>query len=700
MQRIVGVGFAAALIGAVVVSPSAAGTFEVDGAAIASDRNDDQWLSYGRNYSEQRFSPLEQIDKSNVGRLGLAWYLEVPDARSLVATPLAVDGVLYFTTSWSVVYAVDGVSGKVLWTFDPESRSVMAKSPGRMQGAWGTNRGVAFWKGKVYVGTTDGRLIALAADTGKVIWSVQTLDPESTLTITGAPRAFNGKVAIGFFGGDVGATRGYITAYDAETGKQVWRFYTVPGDPAKGFENDAMQRAAETWSGEWWKFGGGGAVWNAITYDPDFNRVYIGTGNAEPWNGNIRNAGARKDNLYTSSIVALDADTGQYAWHYQVVPGDAWDYDAATDIVLADLNVNGGIRKILMQASKNGFFYVIDRSSGKLLSAAPFGHVTWADHIDLASGRPVEAPGARYEKKKALVWPGPGGAHSWHPMSYSPGTGLAYIPTIEAPGVYSDGAVTRSEWRPTKGSMSSGLNTIDGDVPANAGTSALVAWDPVKQQAVWKIDLPGAWPAGTLVTKGHLVFSGDAAGRFSAYADDTGAKLWDIEAGRGIVAAPITYAISGKQYVSILVDWSDSAGHFGGSVFAKQGWTYNGTGRRLLTFALDGKATLPAAHNTSNTPVDVGDFHVDPDKEMKGSELYGRHCLVCHGFDVRSGGATPDLRSSVTAANLDALKNVVLKGAMSQSGMPSFPELTESDVEAIYTHIRARARAAINDQKR
>jgi quinohemoprotein ethanol dehydrogenase len=671
---------------------------EVDTAAIASEGSDGQWLSYGRNYSEQRFSPLAQVTKDNVGRLGLEWFLDLPNARSLEATPLAVDGILYFTTSWSVVYAVDGATGRVLWVFDPESRQVMSTTPERLKTAWGTHRGVAFWKGKVYLGTSDGRLIALGAKTGKPIWSVQTFDPDSPRTITSAPRVFGGKVIIGHAGGDIGSIRGYVTAYDDETGKQAWRFYTVPGNPAEGFENEAMAAAAKTWTGDWWKFGGGGAVWNAITYDPAFNRIYIGTGNGQPWNRKMRSE-AGGDNLFTASIVALDADTGRYVWHYQVVPGDTWDFDAATDMVLADLLIDGSPKKVLMQASKNGFFYVIDRSNGKLVSAAAFGHQTWADHIDLATGRPVEVAGMRYEKGEALLWPGAAGAHSWQPMSYSPLTGLVYIPSLDVPFYYNDSGLKSASWRPEKFSMSSGLNARDGDVPANAGKAALIAWDPLKQQSAWRVDFPGAWPAGTMVTQGHLVFSGNAAGHFAAFADDTGKKLWDFDAGRGIVAPPITYMVDGKQLISVLVDWSGSV-NFGGSLFAQHGWTYRGPGRRLLTFALDGKAVVPAAMSSPEEPMDVPSFTIDPAKEAVGNQLYAGKCGMCHGADVRSGGGAPDLRASPVAADLDALKTVVLKGALSKFGMGAFPELNDDDVEAIYAHIRARARATRLEEKR
>ena len=666
---------------------------KVDSAAIASADLPDQWLSHGRNYSEQRFSPLTDINQSTVGRLGLRWYVDLPNARSLMATPLAANGVLYFTTSWAVVYAVDARSGKTLWTYDPQVRQVLMKNPERMIINWGTHRGVAIWGDKIYVGTNDGRLIALSARTGKPVWSVQTFDPRTPRFISGAPRAFNGKIIIGHGGGDVGVVRGYVTAYDAETGKQLWRFHTVPGDPSAGFENEAMKTASGTWNGEWWKLGGGGAVWNAITYDPDFNRLYIGTGNAAPWNQKLRGAGS---NLYTASIVALDADTGRYAWHYQATPGDTWDFDAANDIVLATLPVGDRPRKVLMQASKNGFFYVIDRANGQLVSADPFGKVTWAQRVDPATGKPEVVPGARYEGGEALVWPGQGGTHSWQPMSFSPTTGLVYIPMLIAPGYYNDRGIDPQTWKPTDFTAYFGLNMVDADIPLDGGTAFLIAWDPVKRREVWRAPQPGAWPAGTLVTQGNLVFAGNASGRFVAYAADSGRKLWEFDAKRGIVAPPISFRAGGRQYISLLVDWSGGAVQSGGSLFSQHGWTYRGDGRRLLTFALDGKATLPKTTNLPVVPVDVPGYALDPAVAARGNALYAQNCSICHGAHVISGGAAPDLRASALAADPQILERVVLGGILLTQGMPKFERLNSADVAAIYAHVREQARAHLS----
>jgi quinohemoprotein ethanol dehydrogenase len=409
-----------------------------------------------------------------------------------------------------------------LWKYDPKVTGY------KMRLAWGS-RGMAFWKGKIYAGTQDGRLFAVDATSGKLVWETQTTEPADVRYITGAPRVFNGKVVIGHGGADMGPTRGYVTAYDANTGKQLWRFYVVPGDPAKGFENKAMQMAAKTWRGEWWKFGGGGTVWNSMTYDPEFNRLYLGTGNGDPWNQKIRSPGGG-DNLFLCSIVALDADTGEYLWHYQTNPGETWDFNSTMDIVLATLSINGAPRKVLMHAPKNGFFYVIDRENGKLISAQKFAKVTWAERVDLESGRPVEVPGSRYESGEALIWPGSFGAHNWQPMSYSPDTGLVYIPARDLPTYYNDRGVNLESWKPTPLDalgVRPGFTATQGsgDVAPDTGTGFLLAWDPVRQKEVWRQSDAGVTNGGALSTHGGLVFQGLADGQFVAYDAVSGAAL-------------------------------------------------------------------------------------------------------------------------------------------------------------------------------
>ena len=404
----------------------------------------DNWLAFGRTYSEQRFSPLTQVNDTTVSRLAPDWVVELPTDRGLVSTPLVVDGVMYFIGGMNVVRAVNATSGALLWEFDPELRAVA----GQMRAGWDHNRGIGFWKGKVYLATWDGRLIALDARTGKEVWRVRTFEPDKPLYITGAPKIFKGKVLIGNGGTEHGPSRGYVTAYDAETGKQAWRFYIVPGNPADGFENEAMRMAAKTWTGEWWLHGGGGNAWHGFTYDAELDQLYIGTGNGSPWNRKIRSPEGG-DNLFLCSIVALNPDTGEYKWHYQTTPGETWDFNSNMDIVLADLPIEGRPRKVIMHAPKNGFFYVIDRTNGKLISAEPFTKTTWASRIDKETGRPIEVEGARYERGVATVAPTPIGAHSWHAMSFNPKTGLAYYPAMHLTATFNDKGFDPKTWRAT-----------------------------------------------------------------------------------------------------------------------------------------------------------------------------------------------------------------------------------------------------------
>ncbi len=406
----------------------------IDDGALSNESQGADWPAFGRTYSEQRFSPLNQISDSNVGDLTVDWYLDLPNDRGLVSTPLVVDGVLYFVGSMNRVRAVNAITGNMLWEYDP---GVSEHAGNNLRAGWEHNRGIGIWQDKVYVGTWDGRVVAINRATGEEVWSVRTFAANEPLYITGAPKIFKGKVLIGNGGTEDGPTRGYVTAYDAETGEQAWRFFIVPGNPADGFENDAMRMAAETWTGEWWTFGGGGNVWHGYTYDADLDVLYIGTGNGAPWNRKIRSPGGG-DNLFLSSIVALNPDTGEYLWHYQTTPGETWDFTSTMDIVLADLTIKQRKVKALMHAPKNGFFYVIDRETGKLISAEPFTETTWATEIDLDTGRPVEVPGARFEDGFADVSPTPWGAHSWHAMSYNPITGLVYLPAMHLSATYSD----------------------------------------------------------------------------------------------------------------------------------------------------------------------------------------------------------------------------------------------------------------------
>ncbi len=663
----------------------------VNDASLAEVGDGRNWLAFGRNYSEQRYSPLDQVNRDTVKRLGLDWFLELPDDNTLNGTPLVVDGVLYFTGSFSRTRAVDAKTGKLLWEFDPKS---IEHAGDRLRVMWDISRGLAYWNGKVIIATIDGRLIGLDAKTGAKIWEVQTTDPKTPLYITGAPKAFRGKVIIGNGGTEISAARGFLTAYDADTGAFAWRFWVVPGNPADGFEDETMEMAAKTWTGEWWKVGGGGNTWHGITYDPEFNQVLIGTGNGSPWNRKIRSPGGG-DNLFLCSIVALDADTGKYKWHYQTVPGETWDYNSSMDIVLADLEIGGAKRKVLMHAPKNGFFYVIDRSDGTLLSAEKIAKVTWASHVDLKTGRPVEIPGSRYEDGEAEVWPSPFGAHSWHAMSYNPRTGLVYIPMIEMAGVFKDTGIDLKRWTSPDRRVDPGVAFADADTPADASTASLLAWDPVGKRKAWEIALPPNWNPGTMTTAGDLVFEGRADGVFLAYDAYTGAELWSANLGVGLSAPPITYTVDGVQHVSILAGWG-GAGLLAGTLAAQHGWQYKAQPRRLYTFTLDGRLPMPPSPGPLPArPTDDPAFVVDAAKAELGKATFSRSCASCHGGGVVSGGTAPDLRASAIPLTLGAFKEVVVAGERVPKGMPRFGELDEAQLVQLMHYIRQRARESM-----
>ena len=637
------------------------------------------WASGGRGYDEQHFSPLSQISVNNVSKLGLAWSLDLPGEHTLEATPLEVDGVLYFSGQMAKVYAVEATTGKLIWTFDPESYKTR---PGHQRLLFPANRGVAYWDGNVFVGSLDGRLISLDAKSGRLRWSVQTLDPNSKSYIAGQPRTFDGKVVIGNGGADYG-DRGYLTAYDAATGKQLWRVYTAPGDPSKGFESDAMAMAAKTWGGEYWKTGTGGSVWDGITYDPELNQLYIGCGNSGPYNPELRSPGGG-DNLFLASILAVKADTGAYVWHYQVNPREAWDFKATAGMELTTLTINGASRRVLMQSPTNGFFYVIDRETGKLLSAEKIGKVTWASRINLQTGRPVEADNIRYQSGPVTFWPSPYGTHNWQPMSYSPKTNLVYIPYMKIAARYE-----KSE-HPTFGSGT--LFSIV-KVDPDDGTGALLAWDPVGQKPKWRVPRDKMWNGGTAVTAGNLVFQGDADGIFHAHDARDGKELWRYDAKLGIVGAPITYQVADTQFVSVLVGFGGATAIQGS--FLRTGWKYNLQPRRLLTFALNKSAALPdtAPPDFSVKPIVDASLKIDHDAAARGEASYAkRACLICHGIDLKSPGVPgPDLRESAIAANITSLTTVLRTGALEQHGMPRFPELDDSEINSLYMYIRKGA---------
>lgn len=688
---------AVALLVLTLAACRATGPTLVDDASLTADADGANWLGYGRTYSEQRFSPLTQISAANVAGLRVDWYLDLPDDRGLVSTPLVRDGVLYFVGSLNIVRAVDATTGELKWAYDPQ---VMERAGDRVRSGWDHSRGIALWQDKVYVATWDGRLIAVDAATGREVWSTMTVDPEKALYITGAPKVFKGKVLIGNGGTEHGAARGYVTAYDAETGAQVWRFHIVPGNPTDGFENPAMEKAAKTWTGEWWKVGGGGNAWHGFTYDPELDQLYIGTGNGSPWNQKIRSPGGG-DNLFLCSVVALNPDTGEYLWHYQTTPGETWDYNSNMDIVLADLPIGGDTVKALMHAPKNGFFYVIDRRTGKLLSAEPFTEVTWASKVDLATGRPIEVPGARYEDGETTVAPSAWGGHSWHAMSYNPRTGLVYIPTLHLGMQMIDQGVEHAQWRSPDWKADlpgEGLGVIPAVVPSreDGRLGSLQAWDPVTQRRVWEVPLPGFWNPGTMTTAGNLVFQGRADGVFVAYDATTGQVLWQMPLGLGISAPPITYTVGSRQYVALLVGWGGVAAAAGGAEAAAHGWAYGAQRRRLVAFSLEGAAELPPQPGPVVTvPIGSEDFPVNVAAATRGAAVFAARCQWCHGFGALAAGMAPDLRASTVALSAAAFAEVVRDGGRKPRGMPQFAEFTDQRLEDLRHYLRQQADLAL-----
>ncbi|MCW2393758.1 MULTISPECIES: PQQ-dependent dehydrogenase, methanol/ethanol family [unclassified Sphingobium] len=649
----------------------------VDDASIGDVALAGDWLSHGRTHAEDRFSPLDQIDRESVARLGLAWSLDLPSKGAMEATPLVWNGIIYTTGSWGVVYAVDARTGKQIWSYDPQVQGRAAEAI-----VWDRNRGVALWNGKVYVALVDGRLIALNARTGAKVWTAQTFDRKLPLSITGAPRVFGGKVIIGNAGGDVG-TRGFVSAYDAETGKQAWKFYLVPGNPADGFENKAMRMAAKTWTGEWWKMGGGGNPWNAFSYDPALRIVYVATGNGGPWNQHVRSPGGG-DNLFLASVVALNVDTGDYVWHYQETPGDSWDFASAMDMILTDLPINGQVRQVLMHAPKNGFFYVLDRKTGQLLSAEKIVPVTWASHVDLKTGRPVEAPNIRYGDGPAVIAPTGAGAHNWQPMSYDPRRQTVFIPYQINSASYQD-APDLASYRFVAGKFDRSARLS----PAGPSSTGLLAWDPVRQREKWRTVDPTPIIGGTMTSAGGLVFYGRPDGQFIAVDSDTGRAVWQRYVGGGIVAPPVSFAVDGKQYLAVLTGVGGGAANAGGPIMASYGWRY-GEGRRLLVFTLDGHAPMPAAPQADPRFIRPP-IAVNRPAERRGMALYGDYCAICHGGQAVNGGTTPDLRASSPEV-IDMLPQILIKGALTPAGMPSFAHvMTEAEARDISAYLKAQS---------
>ncbi|MEJ0100172.1 MAG: PQQ-dependent dehydrogenase, methanol/ethanol family [Pseudomonadota bacterium] len=690
-------------------------TGKVDAARLANVAAEPgEWLASGRDAGGTHFSPLKTIDKSSVARVGFAWEYKTGTNRGMQATPLVIDGVMYTSGVAGRVYALDAENGKLLWQFEP---------PLALKNARGSccdivNRGVAVWNGKVYVGSFEGVLYALDAKDGKVLWQADTfIDHDRAYSITGAPQVA-GKVVVIGNGGAEFDSRGYVSAYDLDSGKLTWRFFTTPTDPAKPQDNPALEKAVKTWDAKRdWGFGGGGNAWDGIAYDAKNNLVYFGTANGSPWNVRYRSPKGG-DNLFLASIVALHADTGEYAWHYQETPGDRWDYDATPPLMLATLKIGGADRDVLMQGSKNGFFYVLDRVSGELLAADKFVEANWATGVDLKTGRPTMNPAADYTSgKPAIVFPSGVGGHNFNPMSLSANTGLVYLAAV-----HSGMMVAQSAPQPrAQGQMAGGfqvgfvMGPIDAatlapvfkplanpaylkTVPSLEVHASLKAWDPVNHKVVWEHKYPSFNDhGGVLSTAGGIVVQGSIDGHLRFFDDTTGDVLKDIDTGTSLIAAPMTYTVKGVQYIAVL-------GGTGGG-----GWnlwtpdkvaSLRGNDNRVLAFRLDGGATPIPPELPALAPIPEPVAAVGTAKDVaEGAALFGAHCASCHANFERA--PVPDLRRSGVIRDAKAFQDVVRGGALQKRGMPSWDDLiTEPQVEQIRAHLVAQQRAAYEQQQK
>lgn len=654
----------------------------------------DNWLTHGKDYREQRFSDLDQVSTDNIDELKLDWYHDFNSTRGLEATPLVIDGYLYTTDVWNKVYAFDATNGKLVWQYDPEvNREVGVKLC-----CDAVNRGLAAYDGSLFTGTLDGRLIALDRQTGNEQWSVQTTPPDESYSITGAPRVVKGKIMIGNGGGEFGV-RGYFSAYDPDNGELIWRFYTVPGKPGED-DSDVMEMAASTWSGDWWKLGGGGTAWDSMAYDPDLDLLYVGVGNGSPWNREIRSDG-EGDNLFLSSIVAVRPDTGEYVWHYQTTPGEEWDYTATQHMILADLKIDGENREVIMQAPKNGNFYVLDRKTGEFISGENYVDVNWMSGFD-EKGRPKINPDARYSKtgKPWLANPSPFGGHNWQPMSFNPDTGLVYFPTRTMAFAY----IAEEGFQPSEKKLNLGADLHAASMPQDPEVKAaikaatkgkLVAWDPVQQEEVWGIDQPVPWNGGTLSTGGNLVFQGDGKGYLKAFDATTGDEVWSWFAQTGIIAPPVSYRVNGTQYIAVMAGWGGAVPLVIGELVSE---SLAAQKNRLLVFSLDGDEQLPKLEQKQkelNPPARVTDSELIKHGKLK----YHRHCGACHGDAVVSGGVLPDLRY-MSQQSFDIFDAIVLYGLKKDQGMVGFESvLSKEDSKAIKAYVIDRAHQTLSQQK-
>ncbi|MFT5011657.1 MAG: quinohemoprotein ethanol dehydrogenase [Patiriisocius sp.] len=668
----------------------------LSGAAEISSGN---WPSHGLNASETRESPLRQINPDSISTLGLAWSFDTGTRRGLEASPIIIDGVIYTTGDWSRVFANNAKTGELLWQYDPN-----------VDRAWGVNaccdvvnRGVAVAANQVFVGALDGRLIALDSATGRPVWETLTIDRTKPYTITGAPRIVHDTVIIGNGGAEYGV-RGYVSAYDIKTGDLRWRFYTVPGNPALPAESNAMEMAQKTWTGDvFWKVGGGGTVWDSMAYDPELDLLYIGVGNGAPWNRHIRSPGGG-DNLFLSSIVALNAKTGEYVWHYQTTPADTWDYTATQHMILTELAINGEKRKVILQAPKNGFFYVLDRTTGELISAETYVPITWATHVDIETGRPQETDNADHRVEFQMTKPAPFGGHNWQPMAMNQKTGLVYIPAMENVSMYSTPEtfeyIEGGYWNLGQNDDLNADNPLANMSPTLANAvmkhllrGRLIAWDPIEQKEQWRVEHATAWNGGVLTTAAGLVFQGDGAGFLSAFDASSGERIWQYNVGNGIIAPPVSYEIDGEQYIAVMVGWGGAVG-----LLFDQPEAVGGGKGRLLSFKLGANEILDIEQRIRVQPEPPA--RSDNEASVaKGAALYNAYCMRCHGINGIGTGVVADLRY-MTEGSHKLFDDIVLKGIFSGLGMVSFAQvLDEKNTADIHNYVIEAANEKWEDDR-
>jgi quinohemoprotein ethanol dehydrogenase len=687
---------------------------------LGADKEPQNWFTGGRDKDGSYYSPLANIDATNVKRLGFAWQYDLGNPmRGQEATPIVIDGVMYTSGTWGYVYAVDAATGRELWRYDPKPDYFTGRHPCCDL----VNRGVAVWKGKVYVASTDGRLHALNAATGKKIWEADTItDHKLPYSSTGAPQIAGGVVVIGNGGADIGhtAVRGYVAAYDLDTGAFKWRFYTVPPAVGQPYENPELAQADKTWDPHRKpELHGGGTAWDGFAYDPTLNLVYFGTANAAPYD--LRQLGpAKLDSLFTASIVALDAATGRMAWYYQTTPRDSWDYDSVQKLILADLQIDGTSHSVIMQASKNGFFYVLDRKNGKLLSAKNFTYVNWASHIDMKTGRPILTGQADWYSSPKNVYPSWAGGHTWNPMSYSAQTRLVYIPVIDVPAVwadmlhnggsakYLDGFFTALSIVPDDTYDAAALKKLYGPLPdlhAMQSTrkvklvrELLRAWDPVAQKTVWEHETSEGirgYDGGVMSTAGNLVFQGRGSGELWVYAADTGKVLKVIKTGSHLMAAPMTYSVNGAQFVAIQAGYGGAAISVGPIPPSSAALKYQNT-NRIIAFKVGGGA-VPTPAPRVEEPFAKPPIETATKAQIDAGELkFVEECSRCH---VLGPSSTPDLRKLNAGLHAE-FKDIVLKGVLAPAGMERFDDiLSEKDVDNIHAYLIDQSWVAYREQE-